>query len=143
MAASGDLHEGLWHTIKKLEKEGRLPILIEKVTFYFLGIVRDKKTSVRIPNASIRIDNRNKDIKTSRIGEYWRLLLPGNYTVYVKAAGYRSVSRHVIVSGDEVKIENFSLVRNPRKSGYTGSDFKVYPNMLGYIVLIFFQQFFS
>ena len=130
--------------------------MIEKVTFYFLGIVRDKKTSVLIPNASIRIDNRNKDIKTSRIGEYWRLLLPGNYTVYVKAAGYRSVSRHVIVSGDEVKIENFSLVRNPQKSGYTGSDFKVYPNMLGYtgsdfkvypnmlgyIVLIFFQQFF-
>ena len=116
--------------------------MIEKVTFYFQGIVRDKNTSVRIPNASIKIDNRNKDIKTSRIGEYWRLLLPGNYTVFVEAAGYRSVSRRVVVSGDDVSIENFGLERNPQRSGYTGSDFEVCPNMLGCLVLIFFQLFF-
>ena len=37
----------------------------------------------------IRIEGNQKVIRTTRDGEYWRLLVPGNYRMQVTADGYR------------------------------------------------------
>ena len=41
-----------------------------------------------LPN-QIRIEGNQKVIRTTRDGEYWRLLVPGNYRMQVTADGYR------------------------------------------------------
>ena len=79
-----------------------------------LGLVKDKDTAAGISKASIRIANRNKDIKTTNKGEYWRLLLPGNYTVTVEAEGYLSKQIDITVTGDQVSVINFDMESDPK-----------------------------
>lgn len=52
----------------------------------FLGLVQDENNNP-IPGAFIQILGINHSIKTTNRGEYWRLLVPGNYTVSVTAPG--------------------------------------------------------
>lgn len=49
------------------------------------GIVRDDEHNL-IAGASVKIYG--KVIKTSKRGEYWKLLLPGNYSIQVTAKGW-------------------------------------------------------
>ena len=37
----------------------------------------------------IRIEGNRKVVRTTRDGEFWRLLVPGNYRMQVRANGYR------------------------------------------------------
>ena len=37
----------------------------------------------------IRIEGNRKVVRTTRDGEFWRLLVPGNYRLQVRANGYR------------------------------------------------------
>ena len=34
-----------------------------------------------IPNATVKVQGNDKSVKTSRRGEYWKILSPGNYTL--------------------------------------------------------------
>lgn len=52
-----------------------------------IGFVRDENGS-SIQGASIVVDGINHNVTTTSDGEYWRLLLPGNYSVYSIAWGY-------------------------------------------------------
>lgn len=47
-------------------------------------------------------------------GDYWRLLIRGNYTIQVSAKGYENEMRNVRVT-DRVKIVNFRLRKNTGK----------------------------
>lgn len=47
-----------------------------------LGLVKDPQGNP-IPNAQIRIKDRNFGTKTTPLGEYWRILVPGVYTLQV------------------------------------------------------------
>lgn len=48
------------------------------------GQVRDQFGNP-IPNASVRIKDRNFGSKTTQLGEYWRILVPGLYTLQVNS----------------------------------------------------------
>nr|CAD7198618.1 unnamed protein product [Timema douglasi] len=48
------------------------------------GLVMDSLTREAIPGAQFRIDNRAIGFNTSKRGEFWRILLPGNYTLQVR-----------------------------------------------------------
>ncbi|XP_033098266.1 carboxypeptidase E-like [Anneissia japonica] len=52
----------------------------------------------------------NHDVTTTKDGEYWRLLLPGTYTINVMAEGYIS-SAHVVEVRESVTQLNFVLNR--------------------------------
>ena len=57
------------------------PKLINRIFLLIIGIkgfVLNSENE-RIPNAHIRIQDRDKVTKTTQYGEYWRLLLPGYY----------------------------------------------------------------
>lgn len=52
------------------------------------GVVLDEDTGSPVAGASLKIIGRDIEFATSHKGEFWRLLLPGNYTLEVKAEGY-------------------------------------------------------
>lgn len=51
-----------------------------------LGLVRDANGQL-IEAASIVVDGINHNISTTHRGEYWRLLLPGTYSMHAEAWG--------------------------------------------------------
>lgn len=53
---------------------------------YFTGLVQDENNNP-IPGAIIHIVGINHTVKTTNRGEYWRLLLPGVYTISASAPG--------------------------------------------------------
>ena len=53
-----------------------------------LGLVVDQETKESIKHATIIIDGISKNITGTDRGEYWRLLVPGTYTIQAFAEGY-------------------------------------------------------
>lgn len=52
------------------------------------GVVLDDETRLPIPRAVLRIKGRDIDFYASEQGEFWRLLLPGRYSLIAQAKGY-------------------------------------------------------
>ena len=104
-----------------------------------LGLVKDKGTAAGISKANIRIADRSKDIKTTNKGEYWRLLLPGNYTVTVEAEGYLSKQIDITVNGDQVGVINFDMESDPKLKNTANS---ICVLNLIFVVLIFYPLIF-
>ena len=50
------------------------------------GFVTDVNNNV-IPDASISVAGNDKVMKTAKDGDYWRVLVPGDYTITVRATG--------------------------------------------------------
>ena len=48
-----------------------------------------------LEKASISVDGIDKTIHSNKNGAFWRLLLPGEYTVEVSADGYETVTSKV------------------------------------------------
>nr|CAD7408850.1 unnamed protein product [Timema cristinae] len=70
------------------------------------GLVMDSLTREAIPGAQFRIDNRAIGFNTSKRGEFWRILLPGNYTLQVFKEGYENQSLSFVV---HTPMSNFQL----------------------------------
>ena len=51
------------------------------------GLVMDTETQQPIADARVVVGGIEKNITTSARGEYWRLLVPGEYTLQVFAEG--------------------------------------------------------
>jgi len=51
------------------------------------GLVFNKVTKQPVANAQIIVEGIGKNITTTSKGEYWRLLVPGNYTIQCFADG--------------------------------------------------------
>lgn len=77
-------------TIKKFWNDNRNALL----TYALLsmqgvkGIVKDKENGKGISNATMHILGRSIKFRTSKHGEFWRILLPGNYTMQISHDGY-------------------------------------------------------
>lgn len=54
----------------------------------FSGIVRNRDDGKPIERANVVVEGINHNVTTTVYGEYWRLLLPGTYSVYATAWGY-------------------------------------------------------
>lgn len=73
------------------------------------GFVMDERGRP-LEGARIIIENRAKKIKTSKDGDFWRLLVPGNYTVRVAKRKYKNTKLRVTVNPDQAKVVNITLV---------------------------------
>ncbi|KAJ8675417.1 hypothetical protein QAD02_011203 [Eretmocerus hayati] len=93
-------------------KESLLSYL-EQAHIGIKGLVIDEGENP-VPKANIVVVGINKNITTSNLGEYWRLLLPGTYTVFASAWGYiPSEPQRVTVGRGEAEIVNFVLKKIP------------------------------
>eukprot|EP00054_Salpingoeca_dolichothecata_P018602 m.114425 g.114425 ORF g.114425 m.114425 type:complete len:336 (+) comp22932_c0_seq1:182-1189(+) len=73
------------------------------------GFVRDETTSAAVKDATIHINGNSHIVKSYIDGAYWRLLLPGNYTMTVGASGYRSQQFPITVTSEQVTELNVFL----------------------------------
>ncbi|OXU25957.1 hypothetical protein TSAR_015747 [Trichomalopsis sarcophagae] len=99
---------GFWRT----NKESLLKYL-EQAHIGIKGLVTDE-AGQPIQDANIVVVGIAKNITSTNRGEYWRLLLPGTYTVYAAAWGYApSEPQRVTVKKGNAEVVNFVLKKLP------------------------------
>lgn len=84
------------------------------------GLVHDMNGNP-IPKAILMIKGRNISFKSSDKGEIWRILLPGTYTVEVKAEGFEPLSKTFSVADGEITEIYLQLNSNEFRKGIVSS----------------------
>jgi len=72
------------------------------------GLIRDQN-EIPIGSAEIKILGRDVVFRSSKRGEYWRILLPGDYVIEVVANGYIPVQRQFTVVENKITKLNLYL----------------------------------
>lgn len=62
-----------------------------------------------VPRANLKIKGRNVGFKSSKVGEFWRILLPGVYTMEVYADGYNPTEKQFHVNEGQPTLINVQL----------------------------------
>ena len=93
------------------ENRDALLAFIEEVHKGVKGFVKDDKGSA-VSKAKIKVVGRNHDITTTAEGEYWRLLVPGEYQLVASASGYTSMLKNVTVDDGNAIQVNFTLTED-------------------------------
>lgn len=73
------------------------------------GFVTDSHGTA-IKGALINIRGREHDVTSAEDGDYWRLLIPGSYTITVSATGYQPATADVTVTDGEATQLNITLL---------------------------------
>ncbi|KAH7645110.1 carboxypeptidase d-like protein [Dermatophagoides farinae] len=107
-----------------LDNRESLLKFIETAHWGIKGIILDENTHEPIKSAIISIGNNDggHNITSSLQGEYWRLLLPGSYSVTVSAFGYETKTLPITVDNMDpttATILNFTLTRRSSSSSAT------------------------
>ena len=94
-------------------KENRKALLtfIEEVHKGVKGFVKDGE-GMAIPNVTITVLGRDHNVTATEQGEYWRLLVPGEYQVLVTAPGHLAQLKNVTVRRGRAAQVNFTLTSN-------------------------------
>ncbi|XP_051770264.1 carboxypeptidase N catalytic chain isoform X2 [Ctenopharyngodon idella] len=100
---------------------------MEQVHHGIKGMVFDENNNP-ISNAVISVAGVNHDITSGTDGDYFRLLLPGTYTVTASAIGYQPFTSMVTVGPAEAVQLHFYLKVQPKG---TNLNIKGYPNKKG------------
>ncbi|XP_077595860.1 carboxypeptidase N catalytic chain [Stigmatopora nigra] len=88
---------------------------VEEVHHGIKGMVLDDNNNP-IKNAEISVSGVNHDVTSGVHGDYFRLLLPGTYTVTASAPGYTLSSSTVTVGPAEATLHNFYLKKAPKQN---------------------------
>ncbi|XP_061911608.1 carboxypeptidase N catalytic chain [Entelurus aequoreus] len=86
---------------------------VEQVHHGLKGIVYDENNNP-IKNAEISVSGVNHDVTSGVAGDYFRLLLPGTYTVTTSAPGYTASTSTVTVGPAEATQLHFHLKKAPK-----------------------------
>lgn len=70
-----------------------------------------------ISDAKLKVVGRNFNFKTSHRGEYWRILLPGNYNLHISSEGYEQLEVPFQVNDSEATILNLTMNRMGTQDG--------------------------
>ncbi|TRY93922.1 hypothetical protein DNTS_035529 [Danionella cerebrum] len=99
--------------LPKYWKQNRKSLLqfIHQVHRGVKGMVIDGEDGSGIPNATITVAEIDHPVTTTVLGEYWRLLTPGKYSLTASAQGYSPSSNLITVFEERVEIVNFTLTR--------------------------------
>ncbi|XP_038599963.1 carboxypeptidase N catalytic chain [Tachyglossus aculeatus] len=87
---------------------------LEEVHQGIKGMVRDENNN-GLPGAIISVSGINHDVTSGDQGDFFRLLLPGKYSVTARVAGYRPETVNVTVGPARPKLVNFQLKQDTSK----------------------------
>jgi len=108
---------------------------IEQVHSGIKGFVLDQQTGLPLgPGVRIQVDEVDHDVVSGSGGDYFRLLVPGEYTVSAIKEGYeRTEARKVVVrsieNGEEAQVVNFTLGLDRSKEWAAAHDFGLTENI--------------
>lgn len=78
------------------------------------GLVVDNSTGAPVPGAKLKIKGRDFSFRASQKGEFWRILLPGQYVLQVSASGYLPRDQSFVVkSSGQPTILSVALTASP------------------------------
>ena len=98
--------EGIWNDNKEA-----LIAYIQEVHKGVNGFVQDSRGRP-IAGAKIDIVGRSHPVTSARDGDFWRLVVPGTYSLEVSADGYQTNHTTVVVSSHGPTQVNFTLLQN-------------------------------
>uniref|UniRef100_A0AAF5PMP8 Peptidase M14 domain-containing protein n=1 Tax=Wuchereria bancrofti TaxID=6293 RepID=A0AAF5PMP8_WUCBA len=138
--------------LKQIWDEHKFALIsfIEKIHNTISGFVLDEINGIGIPNVQISINNIGKTVLSSTDGDFWRLVIPGNYNVTFQHFRYEPVIRFVTISKKKPYeflnvtmsrkkfIENFTEVNS--QIAYTFDTFMIFITL---IISHFFQALIS
>ncbi|XP_049519865.1 mucin-5AC [Dermacentor silvarum] len=96
--------------------------LIEESQRGLRGIITDDE-GYPVANARLMIKGRYMPFKTSRKGEYWRILLPGTYTLMASSPQHNDIEVPVQVVEGQTTVVNITLVRKVRSYHSSGVEY--------------------
>lgn len=104
---------------------------IEQVHRGAHGFIRSSIGSP-VANASISVKNIGHINYSSKTGEYWKLLLPGKYTIVVEAEGYETHMEEIEIEdgGDGTLRLDFSLMRDDPQHWASAYDYRILENVI-------------
>lgn len=70
-----------------------------------------------IGHGRLKIVGRSFSFRASRRGEFWRILLPGSYTLEASAPGFQPAERHFVVEPQQVT--RLEIMLEPTTAGAT------------------------
>lgn len=82
------------------------------------GIISDTR-GVSIPGAVLKIKGRKIPFKASNRGEFWRIILPGQYVLQVTAPGYQMHEQNFAVQDGQITYLDVKLSPEGSVSGTT------------------------
>ncbi|XP_064099961.1 carboxypeptidase D-like isoform X2 [Macrobrachium nipponense] len=80
------------------------------------GLVTDADTDASLPGMFVSVEEINYNITTSNRGEYWRLLMPGEYTLVAQGFGYNTERRKITVVNGTVTRLDIKMKRHAKVS---------------------------
>jgi len=92
-----------------MENKKALLVYLGQVHRGVRGLIMDTNGNL-VGRASMKIQSRDVSFKSSSRGEYWRIMLPGVFTVEVTADGYQPVEKTFTVSEGQITNLNIQLV---------------------------------
>eukprot|EP00049_Salpingoeca_infusionum_P018539 m.357709 g.357709 ORF g.357709 m.357709 type:complete len:1510 (+) comp17907_c0_seq1:171-4700(+) len=93
-----------------LDNRPALYNFMEKVHTGIYGQVSDAEDGTPLRAVNVTLQDRSSVIQTTSYGSYWRLLVPGTYTVQFKAMGYETETLHIDVkSFNAYTSKNYSV----------------------------------
>uniref|UniRef100_A0A6P7FUX0 Carboxypeptidase D n=1 Tax=Diabrotica virgifera virgifera TaxID=50390 RepID=A0A6P7FUX0_DIAVI len=81
-----------------------------------------------IEHAEIIVEGIDHVVKSSKFGDYWRLLLPGKYNLTVAARGYESYTSEIVVPESGYVQYNATLMKDDPSHWASGYDFGILEN---------------
>ena len=106
--------EGIWED----NREAML-VYIEEVHKGVKGFVKNSNGE-GIANAIIDVEGRDHSVHSAEDGDYWRLLVPGVYTLHVSAEGYHNTTVEVTVNEGAASVVDVTL-RSVDENSITGT----------------------
>ena len=72
------------------------------------GFISDESGNP-VPGATVSVNGRDHTVSTAEFGDYWRLLVPGDYVLEASAESYESSSLKVTIAEGPATVLNFTL----------------------------------
>jgi carboxypeptidase D len=108
--------------------------LIKYIEQVHIGIKGYVKSSIGtpIPHAVISVNNIQHVTYTGKLGDFYRLLLPGKYNITASAKGYETQTDEIVIpdTGSHSLIHTFNLMRNDPQHWSSAYDFRILENII-------------